>query len=80
LPELVEHGRTGLLVEPGDEDALAAAIDVADAIDPGECRRTAGRRFTPARMADRYLRLYDEVLARSGRAAALRPVPSAVPM
>jgi glycosyltransferase involved in cell wall biosynthesis len=80
LPELVEHGRTGLLVEPGDEDALAAAIDVADAIDPGECRRTAGRRFTPARMADRYLRLYDEVLARSGRTAALRPVPSAVPM
>ena len=26
LPELVEHGRTGLLVDPGDEDALAAAV------------------------------------------------------
>ena len=26
LPELVEHGRTGLLVDPGDIDALAAAV------------------------------------------------------
>jgi glycosyltransferase involved in cell wall biosynthesis len=67
LPELVEHGRTGLLVDPGDEDALAAAIDEAARLDPGECRREAARRFTPARMADRYLRLYEKVLARAGR-------------
>ena len=32
-----------------------------------DCRREAARRFTPARMADRYLRLYEKVLARSGR-------------
>jgi glycosyltransferase involved in cell wall biosynthesis len=72
LPELVEHGRTGLLVEPGDEDALADAVDHLDALDPQHCRREAARRFTPARMADRYLRLYDKVLARSGRQPRLR--------
>lgn len=72
LPELVEHGRTGLLVDPGDEDALAAALTDAGDLDPGECRREAARRFTPARMADRYLRLYDDVLARSGRPTARR--------
>jgi glycosyltransferase involved in cell wall biosynthesis len=27
IPELVEHGATGLLVEPGKPAALAAAID-----------------------------------------------------
>jgi glycosyltransferase involved in cell wall biosynthesis len=67
LPELVEHGRTGLLVDPGDEDALAAALDLAGRLDPGECQREAARRFTPSRMAARYLRLYDKVLVRSGR-------------
>jgi glycosyltransferase involved in cell wall biosynthesis len=70
LPELVEHGRTGLLVDPGDERALAAAVDDAAALDPTDCRREAARRFTPARMTERYLRLYAKVLARSGR-----PVP-----
>jgi glycosyltransferase involved in cell wall biosynthesis len=67
LPELVEHGRTGLLVDPGDEDALATAAGEATALSPDDCRREAARRFTPSRMADRYLRLYEKVLARSGR-------------
>ena len=67
LPELVEHGRTGLLVDPGDEDALATAAGEATALSPDDCRREATRRFTPSRMADRYLRLYEKVLARSGR-------------
>jgi glycosyltransferase involved in cell wall biosynthesis len=67
LPELVEHGRTGLLVDPGDEDAFAAALAAAGLLDRGDCRREAARRFTPARMAGRYLRLYDKVLVRSGR-------------
>ncbi len=74
LPELVEHGRTGLLVDPGDEDALVAAVATADRLDPDECRREAARRFTPARMADRYLRLYDKVLTRAGR----QPVTASV--
>lgn len=65
LPELVEHGRTGLLVDPGDEDGLAAAIAAAGSLDPAECRKEAAVRFTPGRMTQRYLELYDEVLARS---------------
>jgi len=73
LPELVESGRTGLLVPPGDEDSLASAITSAATIDPQECRREAARRFTPARMADRYLRLYDRILDQDSRVASLRP-------
>ncbi len=73
LPELVEHGRTGLLVDPGDEDALAEAALAARDLDPAECMREAALRFTPARMAERYLRLYEQVLVRAGRRTALRP-------
>jgi glycosyltransferase involved in cell wall biosynthesis len=73
LPELVEHGRTGLLVDPGDEDALAAAVTTSiETLDPQHCRAEAARRFTPARMAERYLRLYENVLTRSGRTVPLR--------
>jgi glycosyltransferase involved in cell wall biosynthesis len=72
LPELVEHGRTGLLVDPGDEGALADAARDAAILDPDDCRREAARRFTPSRMAERYLRLYDKVLARSGRPVTVR--------
>ncbi|NMH99786.1 glycosyltransferase [Pseudonocardia acidicola] len=76
LPELVEHGRTGLLVDPGDENALAAAAGRAAELQPLDCCREAARRFTPARMADHYLRLYERVLARSGRRVdLLRAVP-----
>jgi glycosyltransferase involved in cell wall biosynthesis len=74
LPELVEHGRTGLLVDPGDEDALAAALLRIPELDVEHCRREAARRFTPERMARRYLRLYEKVLAGSGR----RPLSPAV--
>jgi glycosyltransferase involved in cell wall biosynthesis len=72
LPELVEPGRTGVLAPPGDEDALADAVVAAASIDPDECRREAAARFTPSRMAEDYLRLYDCVVERSGRAVPLR--------
>lgn len=44
VPEAVEDGRTGVIVEPGDEDAMAAAL-LELARDPGRRERlgTAGR-------------------------------------
>lgn len=77
LPELVEPGGTGLLVTPGDEDQLADAITRASTIDPQRCRQEAARRFTPATMAEHYLKLYDRVLAGSGRTTPLHAVADA---
>ena len=77
LPELVEHGRTGLLAEAGDEDGLVALLDAVDSIDPAQCRLSAARRFAPPVMAEHYLRLYREVLANTGmRAWRSEPVPA----
>jgi glycosyltransferase involved in cell wall biosynthesis len=72
LPELVDDRRTGLLVEPGDIDALAAAVSDVRLIDPRVCRREAARRFTPARMAQQYLDFYDQVIALGGRPVPVR--------
>ena len=64
LPHLVDHGVTGFLADT--EEEFAAYLDRVDEIDPAACHRTARARFSPAAMADRYLGLYDEVLARTG--------------
>jgi glycosyltransferase involved in cell wall biosynthesis len=61
LPEIVAHGRTGLLVDGVAE--MAAAIREVDAIDRAECRRAAAERFSASRMTDSYLALYQRLAA-----------------
>lgn len=63
LPEVVEHGRTGFVVD--DVAGMAAAIGRVRGIDPATCRAVAHARFSAARMTrltiDRY-----ETLVRLG--------------
>jgi glycosyltransferase involved in cell wall biosynthesis len=59
LPELVEHGRTGLLTT--DEEELGELVRAAGTIHGGECRAAAATRFTPAVMAAAYLDLYQRL-------------------
>ncbi len=73
LGELVTHGKNGLLVEPGDPAALAAAIAQAHA-HPEQMRRmgidayqTWRTHYTPERNYELLMRIYDE---------ALSPLPS----
>jgi glycosyltransferase involved in cell wall biosynthesis len=61
LPELVEHGRTGLITTT--EDELGELVHAARDIDEAECRLEAARRFTPAVMAEAYLGLYERISA-----------------
>jgi len=64
LTEIVEHGQTGFLAD--DEASFARLMLRVGEIDPAACRRSVERRFSAAAMAEGYLRLYGEVLARSG--------------
>ena len=68
LPELVEHGRTGLLTT--DEAELGDLVRAAGRIAEGECRAEAARRFTPAVMASGYLDLYERLLAQAVKSPA----------
>jgi glycosyltransferase involved in cell wall biosynthesis len=56
LPDIVEDGRTGFLVE--DPAGMAAAIQRADEIDPRECRRRAEERFSSRPVRTAYIAAY----------------------
>jgi glycosyltransferase involved in cell wall biosynthesis len=70
LPEIVEHGTTGYLVQ--DEREMADAIRAAAALDPEACRSAARMRFSLARMVERYLALYEELAGGAAVCAAAR--------
>lgn len=68
IPDIIEHERNGLLVEPGDVDGLIAAIDrLLDdrALQQrfAEANREIVQRFSAERMADQYQALYEALLA-----------------
>ena len=60
MPELIEDGVTGFLVDTFDQ--AIAAIERIDEIDRSACRRHVERHFTVERMADQYLDLYRKLL------------------
>ena len=60
MPELIEHGVTGFLVNSVDE--AVDAIGRIGEIDRAACRAAASARFTVDHMADRYLELYRSLL------------------
>ncbi|BDG08718.1 GNAT family N-acetyltransferase [Anaeromyxobacter paludicola] len=75
LPEVVEDGVTGLLVD-GPEDLPRALREVAW-LDRAACRRAAEARFDGREMAARYVALYREL---GGGLASRSPPPSPSPL
>lgn len=59
VPEVIEHGATGFVVERR-EDAIAAVQGVGS-LSRARCRETFERRFTVQRMARDYLHLYERL-------------------
>ncbi|MBW3616869.1 MAG: glycosyltransferase [Proteobacteria bacterium] len=60
LPEAVEHGRTGFIVD--DAAGMADAMRRVDEIDPENCRAAARERFSLQRMTDQHLELYERLI------------------
>jgi glycosyltransferase involved in cell wall biosynthesis len=60
MSELIEHGRTGFLVD--DADDAVRAIDRIGELDRTVVRQRAIERFSVDRMADEYIALYRSVL------------------
>jgi glycosyltransferase involved in cell wall biosynthesis len=68
VPEVIEHGRGGILVE--DYRLMPLALEEADAIDPWECRRYVEERFAPERMVATYVAAYRTAIAEAGGGSA----------
>lgn len=63
VPEVVEDGRTGFVVD--DVDGMADAIARLPEIDRRDCRRAAEQRFTVARMVDDVETMYRSIVGRA---------------
>jgi glycosyltransferase involved in cell wall biosynthesis len=64
LPSIVEHNRTGLLVDSVEQ--MASAIRSSRWIDRGDCRRAALAKFSRGAMIERYLATYERLAREAG--------------
>jgi glycosyltransferase involved in cell wall biosynthesis len=62
VPEVIEHGRSGIVVD--DYRQMARALEDAEALDPLECRRYVEERFSPERMVADYVAAYRQAIER----------------
>jgi glycosyltransferase involved in cell wall biosynthesis len=70
VPEVIEHGVTGLIVE--DVAGAAASVPAAAQLDREVIRARFEQRFTVAKMAEKHVRLYERMIAASGRSFGRR--------
>jgi len=68
LPDIVEHGQSGILVD--DPRDLTAAIAQTAAIDRTACRRRAEARYDADVMSATYVALYERLARAAGRRSA----------
>ncbi len=69
VPEIIEDGVSGFLVQNVEE--AAAALKNLSAIDRRKCRRAFEERFSAKRMAQEYLDIYDGIIKREPESIAL---------
>ena len=62
VPEVIEHGPSGVIVD--DYRQMAAALEEADARSARVCRRFAEERFSPERMVADYVEAYRGAMER----------------
>jgi glycosyltransferase involved in cell wall biosynthesis len=63
VPEVIEGGRSGIIVD--DYREMPAALARADELEPLELRRAAEERFSPQRMVADYVEAYETALVRT---------------
>jgi glycosyltransferase involved in cell wall biosynthesis len=65
VPEVIEDGRSGIIVD--DYRQMAGALEAADNLDPIELRRYVEEEFSPERMVRDYVKAYEVAIAAAGK-------------
>ena len=68
VPEVIEHGLTGFIVDSIEE--AIAAVGRIEALDRRSCRQAFLRRFSVARMTSEYVQLYRRLIATTSNRVA----------
>jgi len=63
VPEVIEHGRSGVIVD--DYRIIPAALEQADRLDPRELRSYVEEHFSPRRMVRDYVKAYEAAAERA---------------
>lgn len=66
VPEIIEHGRNGFIVE--NQEQAVEAVKEIESISRCECRAVFEERFTSERMATDYVNVYRKMINLSGKA------------
>ena len=64
VPEIVENGKTGFIVD--DVLQMVEAVKSIDSIDPLYCRKRAVEKFRVSKMVDEYEKLYKKIIRLKG--------------
>jgi glycosyltransferase involved in cell wall biosynthesis len=64
VPEVVEDGVTGIVVD--DYRDMADALTDALGLDPAACRRAVEERFSPERMVEAYVEVFEQLVSAPG--------------
>jgi glycosyltransferase involved in cell wall biosynthesis len=62
VPEVIEHGRSGIIVD--DYREMVSALEEADTLEPEALRAFAEERYSPQRMVGDYVQAYSEHMER----------------
>ena len=63
VPEILVHGKTGVIVDNYREMENPAVLEQADSLDPAELRREVEERFSPEHMVADYVAAYEATIA-----------------
>jgi glycosyltransferase involved in cell wall biosynthesis len=66
VPEVVDHGRTGVIVDNYRDMEDPSVLELADSLDPVVIRKEVEERFSPEHMVADYLAAYEATIAAIG--------------
>jgi hypothetical protein len=62
VPEIVEHGRTGVIVDNYRDMEDSSVLELADSLDPVVIRQHVEAHFSPEHMVANYIAAYEATI------------------